>query len=964
MGVVYEVIDRSRNERMALKTLRRLDRDTLLRFKTEFRALQGIEHPNLIHLGELIEERGVWCFTMELVRGVDFLSNVHASATVAETVSALGPASRSVPTSCDEASTRAVDLPRLRSALVQLARGLHALHRAGKVHRDIKPSNILVTEEGRAVLLDFGLVADEHGDGTIAGTAGYMAPEQLAGEPPRPGADWYAVGVLLHQALTGRLPAEQPELDPQLPADLSELCRDLLARDAAQRPHGEAVLARLCERRSNRSDGGTLPSGRAGLAPFVGRARELERLHQLYDSTLTGHSAVTVVHGPSGVGKSALIDEFIAALRKRAPPLLVLKGRCFERESVPYKAIDGVMDALDRHLRTLPSGDEARPSQDELALVGQLFPVLVRRRAVGGVLEPAHRDVRARVFAVMRSWFARLAARRPLVVVIDDLHWTDADSMALLAELTRDPGAPPVTWLLTSRSAEPPHGTLPSSVHRLAIERLLPDEAHELAERWLAGTKVQPATARTVATLGEGHPLLIEELARQHCRRGDVPPIHLVKDALWSRIERLEPPARQLLDLLAVADGPVTHEIVRSALDWTPATFTRWQAVLRLANLARPARLGGFDAIEPFHDQVRETLRDHLQAAARRDTHLRLAVALENSGHADPEALAVNWLGAGEPARAARHARAAAMQADQALAFSRAVRLWRVAVDSSPDEPRARGELLTCLARALLNAGFEGEAGQAFLDAARLHDGTAALTLRRHSCSPVGSMRAFGCCRTHCLRSACGCPTAARGLSPPCSASDCACGIVALASAHGPATTCQSRTRLASTCAGLRRADSRCSTVHELPTSEWCRYGSLWNLATPPALRWRQRSTQHSRAPRAVARRPSTRSISPSRLRARRETPMSSPRRRSVPAISSSTAGAGRHRTSCSTRPSRCSASIARPSAGASARRSWRSCGATLTWGGSTTFRGVSPRECVKRANTAIPQRSSAFLSA
>src|SRR5262249_16928831 len=106
----------------------------------------------------------------------------------------------------------ACDEPRLRRALKQLALGLHALHSAGMVHRDVKPSNILVTGDGRVVLVDFGLVAELHGaskrdafGGAVVGTAGYMAPEQAGGDVG-PAADWYSVGCIIYQALTGRLP--------------------------------------------------------------------------------------------------------------------------------------------------------------------------------------------------------------------------------------------------------------------------------------------------------------------------------------------------------------------------------------------------------------------------------------------------------------------------------------------------------------------------------------------------------------------------------------------------------------------------------------------------------------------------------------------------------------------------------------------------------------------------------------
>ncbi|MGE5187106.1 MAG: serine/threonine-protein kinase, partial [Acidobacteriota bacterium] len=383
MGVVYEAHDRERDCSVALKTLRTREPGAILRLKHEFRALRDLTHRNLVSFGELFEADGNWFFTMELVRGVDLLTWVRASASDAADAShAIEPVSATtvggVPgkTRSSEpdvstvtlSSTRParppppLDEPRLRAALRQLAEGLVALHDADKVHRDIKPSNILVSAESRVVVLDFGLVADvEHasrerdGDGEVAGTLLFMAPEQTVPGPVGPPADWYAVGVLLYIALTGRppfvgarellfelkrggMPTPPRALAPQVARDLDALCLDLLQPDPAGRPDGRAVLQRLGAAASAPARD---PGRSVKDAPFVGREEELAELRRAFTDSRRGRVAV-LVHGESGVGKSTLVRHFTDELA--AGDAVVLTGRCYERESVPYKAIDEIVD--------------------------------------------------------------------------------------------------------------------------------------------------------------------------------------------------------------------------------------------------------------------------------------------------------------------------------------------------------------------------------------------------------------------------------------------------------------------------------------------------------------------------------------------------------------------------------------------------------------------------------------------
>jgi serine/threonine protein kinase len=192
MGVVYEAFDLERNLPVALKTLRGLTPDGLLRFKQEFRLLRDLVHPNFVRLHELHTFGEWWFFTMELVDGRDVLEHVrgHPSDETMETGVGHRPPARVPVTRRGEPLGRAretvgFDEPRLRAAMAQLARALTALHARGLVHRDIKPHNILVGRDNRIVLLDFGIMVDPDkrmsSENLVVGTSDYMAPEQAAG---------------------------------------------------------------------------------------------------------------------------------------------------------------------------------------------------------------------------------------------------------------------------------------------------------------------------------------------------------------------------------------------------------------------------------------------------------------------------------------------------------------------------------------------------------------------------------------------------------------------------------------------------------------------------------------------------------------------------------------------------------------------------------------------------------------
>ncbi len=769
-GVVYEAFDRERNATVALKAQRHRDGRSVARFKNEFRSLVEVVHDNLVRLYELHAEGDAWFFTMELVRGGDALSYVRPPG---------GP--------FDEA--------RLRAVLRQLAAGLSFLHRSGKLHRDVKPSNVMVTDAGRVVIVDFGLVhdlADLRSAEGIFGTPAYMAPEQAAGLPVGTAADWYAVGVMLYEALTGRLPFADVDAPPDstgsfagpearrwpppppsalaanVPPDLDQLCVDLLARGPERRPTGRELRARLApERRGTVVTPAALRDerGSGGEAPFIGRTAQLAALRDALRAAEQGATVTVLLHGRSGMGKSALVQHFLGEVRARTPGQLVLSGRCFEQESIPYKGVDGLVDDLCRHLRDHPRSDGAAalPSDPMLA---RLFPQLGE---IPGLRPPAPADddgdplLRLRAFAALRALVAQAAPHAP-VLVVDDLQWSDLDSTALLTALLHGPERAPLL-LVTSYRAEDAEtspvllsffaalgalGALDARVdlRRVEVGALEDHEAETLSRALLvaddrSGEVFAEKTVQALVAEAHGDPFLLTELTRHDARarpltdtfdsRGDTAKggVPELGPLLTARIGRLSEPARRLLEVVALEGQPVARAIATRAAYGSERESEALGAIslLRAGRLIRSRRTEGGEELLPYHDRIREMVTRGLDPVASREHHHRLALALVDAGAAEPERLLFHYRSAGRLAEAARHAKDAAQRAHEALAFDRAARLYREALALGAEET----SLHVALADALAGAGRAREAALATLDAARAASPAEALALRRRA---------------------------------------------------------------------------------------------------------------------------------------------------------------------------------------------------------------------------------------
>jgi serine/threonine protein kinase len=739
-GDVYKVYDQQRGATVALKVLRQSSASGLLSFKREFRSLAGVEHPNLVRLYELIAEDARWMFTMEWLDGLDFLRHVGTA----------GDGNRG---GLDNREAN------IRACIPQLTAALAALHQRGLLHRDLKPSNVVVTSEGRVCLLDFGLVRSlgEEATQTIAGTPDYMSPEQGAGITLTEASDWYSLGVMLYESLTGELPfqgsafevirrkqTERPlppsDLNSRIASDLNHLCCSLLDPDPIERMRAAAALKAPPWRP-------TLDTPRKTFkTTLLGRDSELQRLQDAYSRSLEGHCVVVHVYGLSGIGKTMLVREFLNLLRSSDPTVLAFAGRCYQSESVPFQGLDDLVDSMAHHLRQLPKAEVGQFLPRNISVISKMFPVLgqLPRTNRSAALSLDSVELRAQAFSALREMFGRIADRRRVVLTIDDLQWGGRDTSAFLRELTAYPDAPPLLLVLAYRLEDIEALSWLEQLHNsnragkqfaehimLNLVSLSENSTAQLAESLMSGGRhLGERAIRSVVEQSGGDPFLVHEAAHwalKSAESGDFSDSFDVETALKSRFDVLLSGDRRVLELVAVTGRPIRADVLKQIVA-PPELQTAYDRLVT-RRLLRSRSVEGRDELEVYHDRIRSAILRFLAADALRAYNADLARAFEAAGDADPERLSRYYWEAGDKTRAARNARIAGKRAVEALAFNKAASFFQLALQTGAIEGSESVSVRHDLGDALSNAGRSAEAADAYLDASTFCAGQARLRL-------------------------------------------------------------------------------------------------------------------------------------------------------------------------------------------------------------------------------------------
>jgi DNA-binding CsgD family transcriptional regulator len=464
---------------------------------------------------------------------------------------------------------------------------------------------------------------------------------------------------------------------------------------------------------------------------FVGRGVELARLESLLAEASSGTGRTAIVAGEAGIGKSRVLARFAEAATERGA--LVLEGACFESadDGVPYAPFVEVLRGL---IRATPAERLPALLGPARAVVTLLVPELAGRAADLDERAELDRSAQARLFELILGVLGRLARDRPVVVEVEDVHWADRSTRALLAFLVRSLRDDAVLLCLALRTDEAgaPVGNLAlmAELEREEhVERvdLAPFGREEVAARvaTLLPTPPDAAEVDRLLARSDGNPFYLEELVLAGGGGAAGLPA-VLRDVLAARIATLSAPARGVLRVAAAAGRRIDDELLAAVLDMPVGVLgDALREAIASGVLVRDGTRDG-SAVSFRHFLLQEVVSAELFPAERVALHAAFAAALEARVAASsaggrvavpgqmpaPAEIARHWELARRPDRALGPSIEAARAAEAVFAFGEAHRLWErssILLEAAPVEaeqlPMRRDELLERAAEAAVLAG-------------------------------------------------------------------------------------------------------------------------------------------------------------------------------------------------------------------------------------------------------------------
>jgi serine/threonine protein kinase len=724
MGIVYRARHETTRQEVALKTVRARQRDILYRFRRELHAMSRIRHRGLVPILETGQEQGLPWYAMELLQGItlyDYLRKAWGrSAPESGRALELSPSAATTEPLLDllrtdehaagsgsfSAKPMPLDPAALQDFLTLIARlcaVLAYLHGEGIVHRDLKPRNIVVRPDGTPVLFDFGLASyfgaggreSLQVGGKLEGTPEYMAPEQILGEYVDARADLYAVGCILYEGVTGRVPfpekttasfleacvREEPiaphRLVQGVPEPLEELILHLLVKRPRDRiGHARTVLVALAHL------GGEVGDWISDLAArdylyrpgFVGRDAVLELLERrIHEGPRVGGGRCIFLRGRSGSGKTRMIMEVARRIERFGRT--VITGECLplgagggegpgirSRPLHPFRAVlQAVADAC----------LELGPAEADLLLgprakiLAVCEPSLATLPGQEQYPDPphAHQDVRARLMDALADTLAAFARRTPFVLLLDDLQWADELTLNFLAFFHLGTWEVPGLAIVGTFRSEDGRdvargcGGVFADIPVVDLNPLEEASLHDIIREMLGSDEPHESFVRQLARRAQGNPFFVAELLRTaiagemlfrdedgrwrvrlpwNAADDALPLPESLHDLIVHRLDGLSPSAQQILEMVAVFGREVETDLLEGAGLLDADLISALQELL-VAQVLEEDPDGVFRFL---HDKLREVVYARLAPGRRCELHRSAAVAIETCYAGDGGTLA------------------------------------------------------------------------------------------------------------------------------------------------------------------------------------------------------------------------------------------------------------------------------------------------------------------------------------
>jgi predicted ATPase len=669
-GVVYKARDSVLNRVVAVKMLKGgvLGDEAYSRFLREAQAVAKLNHPNIVSIYDIGKEDEKQFFVLEFVDGMS-----------------LRELGRTYPEGkCDIQTV-------LRTG-IDVCSALQYAHSQGVLHRDVKPENILITQEGIAKLMDFGLAKMVGApsltqEGIIVGTVAYVAPENALGKGADSRSDLYSFGAVLYEMVTGKqpFPGEDPvkvifshihdypispsRLNPKVPQALSDCIMKLLDKEPGKRYQSAAdllaVLRDVAEGflrevyAPSTKPSVVVPSPRplaVKEVQLIDRVEEMSLLREAVDKAVRGEGGLIFLCGEAGIGKTRLARELGAYARLRG--MRVLYGRCpalFRMDGVPPYVL--WKEVIKDYLEACAPEQLYRVVGFYPGEVSKLVPEI--KQKLGAFPEslsisPEHE--RDRLFEAVSQFVTNVSKEAPLIVVLDDLQWTDQSSLLLLHYLARGVYRAPLLLFGAYRDTDVdeihPLQAVLTELNRERLLRSVPlkrmsfDDVLEMIKRLLEQDDVPREFCELVFEKTRGNPFFVEEVIKSLKEEGviyreadkwrikEVSKIEFpktVKSVIKARISRLDDECQSVLTLASFVGNDFSFEALCGVTGFKEDKVLDLMDKMLKTGLVKERVIRGEDVYSFADIVIRDVVHEEVSHLRHTKLHGTVGYALEKA---------------------------------------------------------------------------------------------------------------------------------------------------------------------------------------------------------------------------------------------------------------------------------------------------------------------------------------------